>query len=225
MANCKKFKRFAVGHMFNCYNRCSKDDEEQNIEASKTHMNYNLKQSNKSQIDIYHERLSQVKCLNRKDLNTMCCWVVTIPAELKAAQKKVQNDFFKHVYNFLNNRYGEKNCISAYVHFDQTTPHMHYSFIPVVIDKKKNIEKVSAKDLVNLRDLKTFHKDLQNYLQSKMQMPLSIITGETKINGNKTIKELQEESNKLNEEIEILKKEIQSLKEEKTLLLNRQGKI
>lgn len=231
MANCKKFKRSAVGHLFNSYERKNNvivgdlDGDERNVNLDKICQNYNLKQSNKSQLEIYHERLAQVKCLNRKDLNTICCWVVTIPDELKNIEKSIQDKFFKHVYDFLNCRYGEENCVSAYVHFDQTTPHMHYAFIPIVIDKKKNIEKVSAKEVVNLADLKTFHPNLQKYLQTQMQMQLSIITGETKLSGNKTIKELQEEGNKLKKELESLKEEIEKLKEEKALLSSVQGKI
>ena len=44
----------------------------------------------------------------------------------------------------MNERYGKENVISAYVHFDEVTPHMHY-FVPVVEDKKKGGYKLSAK--------------------------------------------------------------------------------
>ena len=39
----------------------------------------------------------------------------------------------------------KENVISAYVHFDEVTPHMHYAFVPVVEDKKKGGYKLSAK--------------------------------------------------------------------------------
>ena len=44
--------------------------------------------------------------------------------------------FFELSYKFLSERYGEQNVISAYVHMDETTPHMHFLFIPIVDDKK-----------------------------------------------------------------------------------------
>ena len=53
--------------------------------------------------------------------------------------------FFELSYKFLSERYGEKNVISAYVHKDETTPHMHFLFIPIVDDKKRN-EKHSDKE-------------------------------------------------------------------------------
>lgn len=231
MANVQKYTRSAVGHLFAHYERQQDENgnyikfKNQNIDAKMTDQNYNLHQSDKTQLDLYHDRLSQVKCLNRKDVNTMCSWVVTAPEEIKNAPEK-QKEFFKHTYDFLNNRYGKENCISAFVHMDETTPHMHYSFIPITFDAKKNIEKVSAKEVVNFKDLITFHPDLQNYLQQQMQMQLSIITGETKEQGNKTIKELQAETNRqlaeqraiasnLSIENEKAKKDIQLLKNEK----------
>ena len=36
----------------------------------------------------------------------------------------------------MTKRYGEKYTLSATVHLDETTPHMHYSFIPVGYDKR-----------------------------------------------------------------------------------------
>lgn len=231
MANVQKYTRSAVGHLFAHYERQHDADgnyikfKNQNIDTEKSDQNYNLHQSDKTQLDLYHDRLSKVKCLNRKDVNTMCSWVVTVPEEIKNNPEK-QKEFFKNTYDFLNNRYGKENCISAHVHMDEVTPHMHYSFIPVTFDAKKNIEKVSAKEVINLQDLKTFHPDLQNYLQQQMQMQLSIITEETKEQGNKSIKELQAETNRqlteqraiasnLSIENEKTKKDIQLLKNEK----------
>lgn len=231
MANVQKYKRGAVGHLFAHFER-QKDEEgnyikfkNQNIDTEKSDQNYNLHQSDKSQLDLYHDRLSEIKVNKRKDLNTMCSWVVTVPEELKNDPEK-QKEFFKNSYDFLNNRYGKENCISAFVHMDEVTPHMHYSFIPVTFDAKKNIEKVSARDVVNLTDLKSFHTDLQNYMQQQMQMQLSIITEETKELGNKSVKELQAETSRqlaeqraiasnLSLENDKVKKSIQLLKNEK----------
>lgn len=46
--------------------------------------------------------------------------------------------FFALSYEFLSERYGKENVISVYVHLDETTPHMHFLFIPIVDDKKWN---------------------------------------------------------------------------------------
>lgn len=75
---------------------------------------------------------------------------------------------------------------------DETTPHMHFAFIPVVFDKKKNIEKVCAKEVITKTELKTFHKDYQEYLDNNLSYECLVHTGITK--ENKTIKELKDDT-------------------------------
>lgn len=53
--------------------------------------------------------------------------------------------------------YGEQNVLSAYIHKDETTPHMHFSFIPVTVDKDGK-EKLCAKEVVDRKELKTIRK-------------------------------------------------------------------
>nr|WP_271028251.1 plasmid recombination protein [Enterococcus faecium] len=31
----------------------------------------------------------------------------------------------------MNERYGQENAVAAVVHSDETTPHLHYAFVPV----------------------------------------------------------------------------------------------
>ncbi len=102
------------------------------------------------------------------------------------------------MYKFLLNRYGEKNVTFAYVHKDETTPHMHDCFVPVVRDKKKKIEKVSAFELISRKELKTFHKDLSNYINKVFNRYIEMLNGAT-VNRNKTVLEFKNE--KLEKEI------------------------
>ncbi len=66
---------------------------------------------------------------------------------------------------------GEKNIISAAVHLDETTPHMHLIFIPVIHTKDDNgisIDKICARDFWKGGDS---YRELQNafrkYVTSK----------------------------------------------------------
>ena len=65
---------------------------------------------------------------NRKDVNVMATWVVTVPKDLPEQEHKA---FFQASYDFLQQRYGRENVVSAYVHMDEVTPHMHFAFVPV----------------------------------------------------------------------------------------------
>ena len=195
MANYAKYTRGAIGHLTKHYERARGEDGQyikfgnQDIDVSKTHLNYNLA-SDYNQLDFIHQRLSEVYCMKRKDVNVMCSWIVTAPQDLKLEQEKA---FFQESYNFLIEKYGQKNVISAYVHMDEKTPHMHFSFIPVVADPKhQQGEKVSAKECVTKTDLQQFHEQLQQYLVER-DIPCSILNDATK-NGNRSIATLKRQS-------------------------------
>ena len=190
MANVQKFTMNQTGQMFGHYDRTAKNGKE-HIDWSRTHLNYNLAPDTQSkQIDILHRRLSEVKVQQRADVNVFCAWVVTMPKSLPAEKEP---EFFKETYKFLENRYGKDNVISAYVHKDEATPHLHFVFVPVVQDKKKDRLKVSAKECVNRLDLQRFHGELQEHLEAKLECQVEILNEATK-EGNKTIVELKRES-------------------------------
>ena len=203
MAHVEKYARSAVGQLCQHYERKMKEDGtymqfgNQDIDPTRTHLNYNLAPDRtlKGQIDFINQRCSEVKCLNRKDVNVMVSWVVTLPKEFPPERSR---EFFEKTYEFLNNRYGgddgnEQNVISAYVHVDETTPHLHYAFVPVVTDKKSGKKKVSAKEAVNLTDLNSFHPNLEKYLFEHFGFEVGIINGATE-EGNLSIKALKLQS-------------------------------
>lgn len=160
----------------------------QDIDTEKTDQNYNLAPDRgMSQMDYAKQRCSEVQCLKRKDLNVMCSWVVTAP---KTLPKQDEREFFEQTYKFLENRYGAKNVISAHVHMDEISPHMHFSFVPVTYDKNKDIEKVNAKEKVSRADLQTFHKDLEKALERHFGREVGILNEATK-EGDKCIEELK----------------------------------
>lgn len=199
MAHMMKMTKAASGHMFNHYGR-SEDLEKsayvirgnENIKSANTVLNYNLAYGDqpKSQLDFLHQRLSEVKVHNRKDVNVMVDWVVTLPQSLNDKGLENEDRFFKEAYKFLNDRYGKENVISAYVHMDETTPHMHYAFVPVVEDKKKGGYKLSAKEAITRKDLQTFHKDLSDHMERVFGRDIGILNEATK-EGNKSIAELK----------------------------------
>lgn len=194
MAHFEKYTSGAIGHMLAHYDRTHSSSTSK-IDESKTILNYNLaaKDQPLSQLDFIHKRLSEIKVLKRKDVNVMCDWIVTAPQELSKDDLPL---FFAETYKFLNDRYGKENVISAYVHLDETTPHIHYAFVPVVMDKKKNIPKLSAKERVPVRELKTFHPDLTKYMKSVFGRDIGIQNDATAL-GNQTIKQLKQKSENL----------------------------
>ena len=65
--------------------------------------------------------------------------------------RKETERYFKECYNFISSykNLGEENILSAVVHLDEESPHMHLVYIPVVNIKDKNgklINKISASE-------------------------------------------------------------------------------
>lgn len=189
MAHVAKHTRAAVGHLCAHYDRSAKRISNENIDPARTHENYNLGPAREmGQVDFINQRCGEVRCHNRKDVNVMCSWVVTVPKNLS---EQDTGRFFKESYGFLIARYGgEKNVISCHVHMDEITPHMHFAFVPVVADQRRGGYKVSAKDAVNRGDLRTFHEDLEKHLVGVFGREVGILNDATR-EGNKSISELK----------------------------------
>ena len=212
MANYAKFTKGAMGHMLRHYERAKDENGEyikfgnQDIDPSRTHLNYNLAPEH-NQLQFIHDRLDEVYCMKRKDVNVISTWVVTAPKDLDPNR---EDDFFKAAYAFLEKKYGKENVVSAYVHKDEKSAHMHFCFMPVVADQKRGF-KVSAKECVTLKDLQYFHEEMQHHM-IRQGLSCSIVN-EATVEGNKSIKELKRGSAR--KELEEIKKATKSLAEAK----------
>lgn len=192
----EKFKKSAQGNMFNHYARNEyelKNRSNECIDIERTHLNYNLaaKDQPLEQNEFMEKRLKDpnLYVFHRKNLNYFATWVITKPQDLNDEQLE---PFFQNIYDFFKQEYGVENVVSAYVHMDETTPHMHFCFMPIVKEKTKGFEyKLSARECVKRGDLKRMHSEAQEYLLEK-GIECSLITGVTQ-GLNKSIKELKQE--------------------------------
>ena len=190
MAHIEKYNRAAVGHLIAHYDRQAENIGNESVDRTRSHLNYNLAAELQpmKQGDFLRQRCSEVKVQKRKDVNVMCTWVVTAPKDLPENE---QAAFFKAAFDFMADRYGRENVISAYVHLDETTPHIHFAFVPVVEDKKKGGFKVSAKERIDRKELRSFHQELEQAVSAVLGHPVGILNDATK-QGNMTVAELKQ---------------------------------
>ena len=183
-----KYTRGTLGHMLGHYDR-TKDGLGENVVPERTQLNYNLAVDDQplKQLDFVHKRLGEVRCLKRKDVNVLCDWVVTMPKDLV---DEYREPFFKAAYNFFAEKYGHDNVVSAYVHMDEMQPHMHFAFVPVVADRKRDGWKLSAKEAITRVDLQHIHEQMQTQLTQELGVPVNLLN-EATIEGNRSIKELK----------------------------------
>lgn len=99
----------------------------------------------------------------------MCDCVLTVPRSLDPSRR---DDFFRSAYGFLSDRYGSENLVSAWVHLDEpdAIPHMHFAWVPATHDKR-----LSAKDVVTRRDLRTLHSDLKKQHEGDLGCEVKVI--------------------------------------------------
>lgn len=225
MAHLIKSTRGATGGLTRHFERYKNKDGKyihfgnQEIDINKCHLNYNLAEE-KNQMEFIKNRTSEVICLNRKDVNIMCSWIITLPEDIK--NREEQDLFFKESYSFLENLYGKENVISSFVHLDETTPHMHFAFIPVVYDKNKENYKVSAKELINRKHLQEFHPKLESHMTKIFNRDIGILNEVTK-DGNKSIDELKRTS--ADKELKALKSSVRTFKKELDMITYSKDKI
>lgn len=211
MANRQKYTRAAIGHMCKHYERGLDSKGElvkyhnQDIHTELSHLNYNLAEHDQPlpQLEFIQKRISALRCLNRKNVNVMISWVVTLPKEMNDKSDEEKRKFFERTYEFLKKRYGVENVISAYVHLDETQPHMHFAFTPVMYDTKKGRYKFDAKVVGSRKDLRTFHTDLDVYLEHELGYRTGVINGVTELNLSiQELKRMQKEMADLDKKLD-----------------------
>lgn len=222
MAHLKKNTRGSVKGLSIHFERKTDNHSNEEIDVSRSYLNQDLMQDNSDMVSRFDERLENVYCMKREDVKALGTWVVTLPDELKNEKQNNQNKFFEETKEFLDKRYGKENVVCAVVHYDETTPHLHYAFIPVTFDEKKQREKVSAKEVLNRKDLQTFHDDLDKHLKEKLPfyekgilndktLPFENVEQVKKYNDE--LKKLTEEKQKEITELKKVKQEFQHKKE------------
>lgn len=68
--------------------------------------------------------------------------------------------FFEVAAEYLSERFGRENVVAAKVHMDETTPHMHFTFVPLTDDGR-----LSAKTIIDRKALSSLQDELPKILQ------------------------------------------------------------
>lgn len=218
MAHITKATRLQVQGLLRHDTRTNENYSNDSIDSTRTSSNYNLLGN---PFENYDNRMSELYVLNRKDVNTLVEIVITKPKDVSEEEQKA---FFEGCLENVKGYFGDKNVISAAVHLDETTPHIHLKAIPVYFNEKKQREQVSFDKVVKRDFYQHFHEKLDKDLEKKLGHKVSVITNETL--DNKTTKQLKlETQKKLNENIKLLKQQQQKIKEENQALIDKRKEI
>ena len=112
-----------------------KSNPDIDIERSKD--NYHLVKPKQSYRREVGRLISAAGCKIRSNSTVMVETLITASPEfMNSLSPPEQREYFNHAFDFMAEKIGKDNIISAVVHMDEKTPHMHLSFCPITKDKK-----------------------------------------------------------------------------------------
>ena len=125
------------------------------IDTSRSHLNFHLVQPEQKYRAEAERQIAQAGCRTRKDSVRVVETLVTAsPGFFKGKKQAEVRAFFEEAVRFIERRQPKDTIISAVVHMDEKTPHMHLSFVPLTKDGR-----LSAKDIVGNKKKLTWWQD------------------------------------------------------------------
>lgn len=125
------------------------------VDVSRSHLNYHLVQPERKYRAEAEKQIAEAGCRTRKDSVRVVEALVTASPEFFKGKKRAEiRTFFEEAVRFITKHQDKSTIISAVVHMDEKTPHMHLSFVPLTKDGR-----LSAKDIVGNKKKLTWWQD------------------------------------------------------------------
>ena len=137
------------------------------IDCNRTSGNYHIVKRQRNYTQFINDKIEALDSPTkvRKDAVLMCSFVVgSDGAFFKNLSLQGQQQFFVDCTRFFAERYGEGNIISAVVHMDETTPHLHLNLIPIAGGR------LCAKKLFDRKALTALQTDLHREVGAKWNL-------------------------------------------------------
>ena len=114
------------------------------VDISRSKYNFHLIEPKRKYRAEAERQIKEAGCRTRSDSVRVVEALVTATPEFFRGKKKSEiRAYFQEALNFLQQSQDPKTIISAVVHMDEKTPHMHLSFVPLTADGR-----LSAKEIV-----------------------------------------------------------------------------
>ena len=137
------------------------------IDCRRTSGNYHIVKRQRSYTQFINDKIEALDLPTkvRNDAVLMCSFVVGSDRKFFGGlSPSEQRQFFVDCTRFFAERYGEGNIISAVVHMDETTPHLHLNLIPIAGGR------LCAKKLFDRKALTALQTDLHREVGAKWNL-------------------------------------------------------
>ena len=151
-----KYKGPEIGRI-EAHNERTKETYASNpdVDTSRSKQNFHLIAPQRKYRAEAEKQIAEAQCRVRSDSVRVVETLITAsPDFFQGKQLPEIKAFFEDALAFIQAHQAKETIISAVVHMDEKTPHMHLSFIPLTADKR-----LSAKDIVGNKKKLTWWQD------------------------------------------------------------------
>ena len=151
-----KYKGPEIGHI-ESHNERTKEKYASNpdIDTARSHLNFHLVTPERKYRAESEKQIAKAGCRTRSDsVRVVEALVTASPEFFKGKKKSEVKAYFTEALDFIQKYQSKDTIISAVVHMDEKTPHMHLCFVPLTEDKR-----LSAKEIVGNKKKLTWWQD------------------------------------------------------------------
>ena len=151
-----KYKGPEIGHI-ESHNERTKEKYASNpdVDTSRSHLNFHLVSPERKYRAEAEKQIAEAGCRTRSNSVRVVEVLVTASPEFFKGKKKAEiKAYFQEALDFIQQHQNPRTIISAVVHMDEETPHMHLCFVPLTEDKR-----LSAKEIVGNKKKLTWWQD------------------------------------------------------------------
>jgi hypothetical protein len=151
-----KYKGPEIGHI-ESHNERTKEKYASNpdVDTSRSHLNFHLVTPQRKYRAEAEKQIAKAGCRTRSDsVRVVEALVTATPEFFKSKKKGEVKAYFQEALDFIKQNQKPETIISAVVHMDEKTPHMHLSFVPLTEDGR-----LCAKEIVGNKKKLTWWQD------------------------------------------------------------------
>ena len=134
------------------------------IDTERSRLNFHPVKPKGKYREVSNRIIRESGCRVRKDSVTAVEVLITASPEFFEGKKpRDVKEFFDHALNFMKAKQDAATYISAVVHVDEKTPHMHLCFVPITSDGR-----LSAKEIIgNKKRLTQWQDEFYSHMVKK----------------------------------------------------------
>lgn len=151
-----KYKGPEIGHI-EAHNERNKEKYASNpdVDTSRTHLNFHLITPKRKYRAEAEKQIAEVGCKTRTDsVRVVEALFTASPEFFKGKRQSEIREYFIEALKFMEEHQPKDTIISAVVHMDERTPHMHLCFVPLTEDKR-----LCAKEILGNKKKLTWWQD------------------------------------------------------------------